>query len=87
MNLSILGFLAEAIGASGLGYLGAALGAGLSAIGAGMGISRLVSSAIESQARQPEMAGALRATMIIGAALIEGIALFALVICILLAVK
>lgn len=72
---------------AGLAYLGAGLGAALAAIGAGLGIGKLVSSAIESLARQPEMAGQLRTTMIIGAALIEGIALFALVICILLATK
>jgi len=68
-------------------FLGAGIGAGVAVLGAGQGIGKLVSSAIESVARQPEMAGGLRTTMIIGAALIEGIALFALVICIILATK
>ena len=68
-----------------LGYLAAGLGAGLVAIGAGMGIGRLAAAALEGTARQPEAGGDLRTTMIIAAALIEGVALFGLVICILLA--
>ncbi len=68
-----------------LGSLAAGLGAGLAVIGAGMGIGRLAASALDSMGRQPEAVGDLRASMIIAAALIEGVALFALVICILLA--
>jgi F-type H+-transporting ATPase subunit c len=68
-----------------LGYLGAGLGAGLAAIGAGIGIGRLAAAALEGAARQPEASGDLRTTMLIAAALIEGVALFGLVICILLA--
>ncbi|NNF59290.1 MAG: ATP synthase F0 subunit C [Rhodothermaceae bacterium] len=67
------------------GYLGAGLGAGLVALGAGLGIGRLAASALEGAARQPEASGDLRTTMIIAAALIEGVALFGLVICIILA--
>lgn len=70
-----------------LGFLGAGVGAGLAVIGAGMGIGRLAASALDSMGRQPEAVGDLRASMIIAAALIEGVALFALVICILLATK
>jgi F-type H+-transporting ATPase subunit c len=70
-----------------LAYLGAGLGAGISVIGAGIGIGRLASAALEAGARQPETSGDSRTTMIIAAALIEGVALFACVICILLAVK
>jgi len=70
-----------------LHYFGAALGAALAVIGAGLGIGRLASAALEGTARQPEMAGDIRTTMIIAAALIEGVTLFALVICILLALK
>ncbi len=73
--------------AIGLGYLAAGLGAGLAAIGAGLGIGRLSAAALEGIARQPEAAGAIRTTMLIAAALIEGVALFAEVICILLAVR
>lgn len=68
-----------------LGYLGAGIGAGLVALGAGLGIGRLAASALEGAARQPEASGDLRTTMIIAAALIEGVALFGLVICIILA--
>ena len=67
----------------GLGYIGAGLGAGLTLVGAGLGIGKLASSALEGTARQPEAGGALRTTMIIAAALIEGLAFFALVICLL----
>ena len=67
----------------GLGYLGAGIGAGLTLIGAGMGIGKIGAGALEGLARQPEAGGALRTTMIIAAALIEGLAFFALVICLL----
>lgn len=67
----------------GLGYVGAGIGAGLTLIGAGLGIGKLAASALEGTARQPEAGGALRTTMIIAAALIEGLAFFALVICLL----
>ena len=70
-----------------LAYLGAGIGAGLVALGAGLGIGRLAASAMEGSARQPEATGDIRTSMIIAAALIEGVALFGLVICILLAIK
>ncbi len=70
-----------------LAHLGAGLGAGISVIGAGLGIGKLAVAALEAGARQPEAMGDSRTTMIIAAALIEGVALFSLVICILLAVK
>ena len=66
-------------------YLGAGLGAALSIIGAGYGISRIAAAAVESIARQPEAAGDIRGSMIIAAALIEGVCFFALIICIILA--
>ncbi|AEN72241.1 ATP synthase subunit c [Rhodothermus marinus SG0.5JP17-172] len=70
-----------------LAFLAAGIGAGLVAIGAAAGIGRLAASAMEGSARQPEAAGDIRTSMIIAAALIEGVALFGLVICILLAIK
>jgi F-type H+-transporting ATPase subunit c len=70
-----------------LAFLSAGFGAGLAAIGAGIGIGKLAASAMEGTARQPAATGDIRTTMIIAAALIEGVALFALVVCILLAVK
>lgn len=63
--------------------LGAAFGAGLVILGAGMGIGRIGSSAVESMARQPEVAGNVQTAMIISAALIEGATFFALIVCML----
>ncbi len=60
--------------------MGATIGAGLAVIGAAIGIGRIGGSATESIARQPEAAGSIQTAMIITAALIEGVALFALVI-------
>jgi F-type H+-transporting ATPase subunit c len=62
----------------------AALGAGIAAIGAGIGIGKIGASAMEAMARQPEAAGVVRMNMIIMAAFIEGVALFAVVICFML---
>jgi F-type H+-transporting ATPase subunit c len=70
-----------------LAFLGAGIGAGLVALGAGLGIGKLAGPAMEGTARQPEATGDIRTSMIIAAALIEGVALFGLVICILLATK
>ena len=64
-----------------LGKLGAALGAGLAAIGAGIGIGKIGGSAMEAIARQPEASNDIRTNMIIIAALVEGVALFAVVVC------
>ncbi len=58
-----------------------AIGAGLVAVGSGMGIGKLAASAMESMARQPEVAGQIQTGMIIAAALIEGFTFFALYIC------
>jgi F-type H+-transporting ATPase subunit c len=58
-----------------------AFGAGLTTLGAAYGIGKLAAAAVESQARQPEVAGTIQITMIIAAALIEGFTFFALVIC------
>jgi F-type H+-transporting ATPase subunit c len=60
--------------------LGAGIGGGLAVIGAGIGIGRLAGQAMDGMARQPEMAGRIQTGAIIFAALIEGIALFAVVI-------
>ena len=62
-------------------HLGGAVGAGLVAIGAAYGIGKLASAALESMARQPEVAGRVQTAMIIAAALIEGFTFYALFIC------
>ncbi len=71
----------------GLGYMGAAIGAGIVAVGAGLGIGRLAASAAESMARQPEAAGDVRGIAILSAVFIEGVDLFGVVVCLLIAVK
>lgn len=63
--------------------LGASIGAGIAAIAAGIGIGKIGGSAMEAIARQPEAAGDIRSNMIVIAALVEGVALFAVIICIL----
>ncbi len=73
--------LQAASSSMGLGTLGATLGAGLVAIGAGIGIGKIGAAAMEAIARQPEAANNVRMNMIIVAALIEGVALFAVVVC------
>jgi len=77
----------EGLSANALGYLAAGLGAGLAVIGGGAGIGRLAASAMDGIARQPQSGGNIQTAMIIAAALIEGATLFALVICIILALK
>ena len=61
-----------------------AIGAGLAAIGAGIGIGQIGRGALESIARQPEALGDIRSNMIIAAALVEGVAFFAIVVCLLI---
>ena len=58
---------------------GGAIGAGLAAIGAGIGIGQIGRGAVESIARQPEASNDIRANMILTAAFIEGVALFAVI--------
>ena len=72
--------LQAAAGAS-LSKLGAAIGAAIAVIGAGFGIGKIGAAAMEAIARQPEAAGDIRMSMIIIAALVEGVALFAIVVC------
>jgi F-type H+-transporting ATPase subunit c len=62
--------------------LSPSFGAGLIILGAGLGIGRIGSAAVESIARQPEAAGDVRGGMILAAALIEGATFFALIVCI-----
>ena len=64
----------------GLAGLGAGMAAGLGAVGAGLGIGRIGGSAVEAMARQPEMAGRIFINMILTAALVEGVALFAVIV-------
>jgi len=81
MLSAILTVLLQAAAGVGIGKMGAALGAGLAAIGAGIGIGNIGASAMEAIARQPEAVGDIRSNMIVSAALIEGVAFFAVIIC------
>jgi F-type H+-transporting ATPase subunit c len=65
----------------------AAVGVGLVTIGAGLGIGMIGGKAMEGMARQPEAAGQIQGAMLIASALIEGVALFGAVICLLIAIK
>jgi F-type H+-transporting ATPase subunit c len=80
MLLSILLLAVE-----GLAVMGAGIGAGIVALGAGLGIGRIGGSAMEAIARQPEEVGKIQVAMIIAAALIEGVALFGVIICLIIA--
>lgn len=93
LTLSILAFVATAVATANPAFaqeaaakinslqgLGAGLAVGAAVLGAGMGIGRIGGSAVESIARQPEMAGKIFINMILTAALIEGVALFAVVV-------
>ena len=64
-----------------LATLGATLGAGIAAIAAGIGIGKIGAAAMEAIARQPEAAGDIRSSMIVIAALVEGVALFGVIVC------
>lgn len=80
MLMSVLLQVAAGVGIS---KLGAAIGAGIAVLGAGFGIGKIGGSAMEAMARQPEASGDLRMNMIIAAALVEGVALIAIVVCLL----
>ena len=75
----MLGILA----AEALVGLDASIGAAIAAIGAGIGIGKIGGAAMEAIARQPESAGDIRSNMIVIAALVEGVALFAVIVCVL----
>ncbi|HNX07271.1 MAG TPA: ATP synthase F0 subunit C [Bacteroidales bacterium] len=64
--------------------MGAGIGAGIATVGAGLGIGNIGKGAMESIGRQPEAVGDIRSNMIVAAALIEGVAFFAIVVCLLI---
>ena len=68
-------------------FLGAGLGMGLAAAGTGIAIGMLAGKALEGIARQPEVSGNIRTSMILAIAFVEAIALYALVTCLILATK
>jgi F-type H+-transporting ATPase subunit c len=76
----ILQILADAA----IAKMGAGLGAGIAVIGAGLGIGKIGGQAMDAIARQPEASGDIRSNMIVAAALVEGVAFFAIVVCLLI---
>lgn len=74
----------EAVAGIGLAKFGAAIGAAIAVIGAAFGIGSIGKSSVESIARQPSAAGDIRTSMILTAAFVEGVALFAIVVCLLI---
>jgi len=82
----LLTVLLQAVAGAALGKVGAALGAAIAAFAAGFGIGKIGSSATESMARQPEVAGDIRSSMIIVAGMVEGAALLAIIVCLLIVV-
>jgi F-type H+-transporting ATPase subunit c len=80
----ILVMLQEAVSNPAMAQMGAALGAGLAAIGAGIGIGQIGNKAMEAIARQPEALGDIRTNMILASALVEGAAFFAMIVCLLI---
>ena len=79
----LLSVLSEVVLGGSISTLGATIGAGLAVVGAGLGIGKIGSSAMEAIARQPEETNKIRMNMFVVAALIEGVALFAIVLCLL----
>ena len=77
----MLAVILQAVAGAALGKVGAALGAAVAAFAAAIGIGRIGKSTMESIARQPESAGNMRTSMIIAAGMIEGAALFAIIVC------
>ena len=76
--------LLQAAAGVAIAKLAAGIGAGIAAIAAALGIGKIGGNAMESIARQPEAAGDIRSSMIVSAALIEGVAFFAIVVCFLI---
>ena len=79
----LMSVLLQAAAGVGISKLGGAIGAGIAVLGAGFGIGRIGSAAMDGIARQPEASGDIRMSMIIAAALVEGVALIAIVVCLL----
>ena len=76
--MSLMNVMLE-VGPFAISHLGGAIGAGLAAIGAGIGIGQIGKGAVEAIARQPEAINDIRANMILTAAFVEGVALFAVI--------
>ena len=83
LSLAILAQISEVAAPALLAKAGATIGAGIAVIGAGLGIGKIGGSAMEAMGRQPEAAGEIRNNMIVAAALVQGVAFLAIIVCIL----
>ena len=77
--MTMFEILLQATPELGFSHMGGAIGAGLAAVGAGIGIGQIGKGAVEAIARQPEAINDIRANMILTAAFVEGVALFAVI--------
>lgn len=80
MNVLLEGAMDAATSAAYLAKFGAAIGSGMAVLGAGLGIGKIGANAMEAISRQPESVKDIQSNMIVSAALIEGVAFFALVV-------
>ncbi len=85
--MSLLLIILQQVANLAIAKAGAGIGAGIAAVGAGLGIGRIGGSALEAIARQPEAVGDIRTNMILTAAFIEGVALFAVVVCLMIVLQ
>ncbi|MBI5540719.1 MAG: ATP synthase F0 subunit C [Bacteroidia bacterium] len=81
MTLTII---LQALANTAIAKMGAGIGAGIATVGAGIGVGNIGASALTAISRQPEALGDIRSNMIIAAALVEGVAFFAIVVCLLI---
>ncbi len=79
-----LTIILQALASTAIAKMGAGIGAGIAAVGAGIGIGNIGGNALTAISRQPEAVGDIRSNMIVAAALIEGVAFFAIVVCLLI---
>jgi F-type H+-transporting ATPase subunit c len=79
-----LTIILQALANTAIAKMGAGIGAGIAAVGAGIGVGNIGGNALLAISRQPEAIGDIRSNMIIAAALVEGVAFFAIVVCLLI---
>ncbi len=79
-----LTIILQALANTAVAKMGAGIGAGIAAVGAGIGVGNIGGNALLAISRQPEAIGDIRSNMIIAAALVEGVAFFAIVVCLLI---
>jgi F-type H+-transporting ATPase subunit c len=87
LEANLLAEGATAIGDAGLATLGATIGLGLMVAGAAKGIGNIAGNAVQAMARQPEAHSRIFSSMLIAAALIEGFTFFAIIICMMVALR